>query len=153
MTSWATITIEIDEDAKKFTGPPTGLRIDKGNDEYGWVDSERIYALSYGRYQHKRYIKHVKEFSSPWFNGAWDAIICEVENTGDSVKAHHYRARQKGFDDMRVDGMSFSMTYDGKRWPDGEREAVVDHVFEETGIKPVIEPIETTTPPDMVLQK
>jgi hypothetical protein len=153
MTSWATITIKIDKSAKNYVSPPTGLRIDKGTDEYGWIDDERIYALSYGRYQHKRFEEHVDNFHSPWFSGAWDAIICEVENTGDSVSARHYRAKQYGFDDARVDGMRLSDVYSGNRWPVDERDNLIDHVEEKTGVRPVVEPIETTTPPDMVLKK
>ena len=151
MTSWATITLKIDTDAKKFIGPPTGLQIDSGNDEYGWVDDERIYALSYGRYQKLRYKEHVKEFGSRWFNGVRTAIICDVENTGDTVDALVYRSSQMD-DGPRVDGMYFDTMYSGKRWPDGEKNNFADRVENETGLRPVIEPVETTTPPDMILK-
>jgi hypothetical protein len=152
MTSWATITMEVDDDAKKFTGPPTGLEIDKGNEELGWHDG-RLYALSYGRYQHKRYIAHVEDFDSPWFNGVWHAIICEVENTGDNVTAYYYRAKQNGFSGVRMDGMKHTETFTGKRWPADGRNEFIDYVEEETGLRPVVEPIETTTPPDAVIKQ
>jgi len=150
MTSWATITVAIDTDAKRFTGPPTGLRIDKGNDEYGWVDDERIYALSYGRYQKQRYKKHVKDFHSPWFSGARTAIICDVENTGDTVDALVYRSAQTETG-PRIDGMYFDRMYSGTRFPSDERSDFIDRVEDEVGLRPVVEPVETTTPPDMML--
>jgi hypothetical protein len=150
MTSWATITVGIDTDSKNFTGPPTGLRIDKGNDEYGWVDDERLYALSYGRYQKGRYKKHVKNFDSPWFNGARTAVICDVEDTGDTVDSLVYRSAQLE-DGPRIDGLYHDVTYSGSRFPEEERESFVDRVEESAGVRPVVEPIETTTPPDMMV--
>lgn len=150
MTSWATLTVEIDKDAKKFTGPPTGLRIDKGNDEYGWVDDDRLYALSYGRYQKLRYKEHVKDFHSPWFSGARTAVICDVENTGDKIDALVYRSAQME-NGPRIDGLYFDTMYSGNRFPDSEREEFIDRVEEEAGIRPVVEPVETTVPPDMVM--
>lgn len=152
MTSWATITVSIDKDAKKYTGPPTGLGIDSGNDEYGWVDDERIYALSYGRYQKCRYKKHVKDFHSPWFTGARTAIICDVENTGDSVDALIYRSAQME-NGQRIDGLYFDTMLSGDRWPDEERSEFIDRVEEKAGLRPVVEPVETVTPPDAVLRR
>lgn len=151
MTSWATITVEIDTDERMYTGPPTGLRIDKGNDEYGWLDDERVYALSYGRYQKLRYKEHVKDFHSPWFSGAKTAIICDVENTGDKVEALVYRSAQMD-DGPRIDGMYFDTMYRGTRFPDDERSAFIDRVERETGLRPVVEPVETVTPPDMMVR-
>lgn len=152
MTSWASITMVIDKDAKNFTGPPTGLGIDSGNDEYGFIDDERLYALSYGRYQKERYKSHVHDFHSAWFNGVWKAIICDVENTGDNVDAIVYRSQQEGYD-SRVDGMSYSKTYNGKRWPDDERNELLDRIEQKEGFRPVVEPRNTHTPPDAVLRK
>lgn len=152
MTSWATVTVEIDTDERKFTGPPTGLEIDSGNDEYGWVDDERIYALSYGRYQKLRYKEFVKNFNSPWFTGAKTAIICDVNNTGDTVDALIYRSAQEGCD-SRIDGMYFDRMLSGERWPEDDKNELADRVEDVAGIRPVIEPIDTVAPPDMVLVK
>lgn len=152
MTSWATITVKIDKDAQSYTGPPTGLRIDKGNDEYGWIDDETIYAVSYGRYQKLRYKEHVKDFSSPWFSGARTAVICDVENTGDQVDALVYKSAQTA-NGPRIDGLYFDKMYSGKRFPEDERKKFIDRVEEEAGIRPVVEPVDTITPPDMMVVK
>lgn len=149
MTSWATITLGINRDSKKFTGPPTGLLIDKGNDEYGELDDGRVYALSYGRYQDKRYHAHVHDFSSSWFSGVEVAVVCSVENTGDTINATIYYSNQSVTDE-RADGMHPTDWMDGKRWPKDERDAFIERVEDEYGIEPVVEPIETTTPPDFV---
>lgn len=152
MTTWTTITVLIDKDAEKYTGPPTGLTIDSGHDEYGWVDENRLYALAYGRYQKGRYKQHVKSFMSPWFNGATTAVICEVEDTGDNVEALIYKSAQETSDE-RIDGLYFSKMLAGDRFPEDSREEFADRVEAEAGVRPVIEPVETTVPPDMMLVK
>ena len=154
MTAWGTITLKIDKTQCVYDKyvPPTGITIDSGFDEQGWVDEDRYYALSNGRYQSRRLEGHAEDMYCPKFSGVTLAFIADVENTGDNVKVGVYRPKQRRHG-KRKDGYEKIEEIEGKRWPEDERDSFKRRVERQFGMKPVIEPQETITPPDAIIRR
>lgn len=151
MTSWSTITLQIEENEYGEKEAPVELLTDPGIHEQGWLDEDRYYALSFGRHQHKRFDGFLLDFYSPIFSGITKAIVCAVNDTGDVVQGYVYKPKQE-LNDVRADGYFWNHTLDGESWPKEKRIEFKEHVAEETGIEPVVIPIENDAPPDMVCQ-
>lgn len=153
MSSWGTITLSFNEEKKgwdKEVSIPTGLVIDNGVDEKMWLEeNQRFYAMSQGRYQHKRFIEHAKDFHDPQFNGVEYAAIADVEDTGDTATVYIYEPVADYFKG-RKDGFRRCDTFEGKRFREEERENLKERVENEYGFKPRIEPVEEAIKPDMV---
>ena len=149
MTSWATLTLEIEENDYGRKEFPTGLLLDSGIDEYGQIDENTYYALSFGRYQDERFRRHMEDMHSPRFTGIHIAYVSHVEDTGDEIELDVYRPKQR-WSEERLDGYEKIREWGGKRWPDEERVSFEDKMERIYNLRPVIEPIENITPPDMV---
>ena len=151
MTSWSTITLQIEENDYDRKEAPTTLLMDSGIHEQGWVGDDRYYALSFGRHQEKRFDEFLLNFSCPKFSGIAQAIVCKVNDTDDTVEAYVYKPKQKPIG-PRKDGYYWNQTIEGDRWPVEQRNEFKDSVVEEIGLEPVVNPIENIAPPDMMYQ-
>ena len=155
MSSWSVLTLDLEIPAKRMENEvqfPTSLLMDNGADERGWVSDTVCYTLSNGRYQNLRFDKFLKKMHSPRFTGVKTAAVAEVENTGDSAEIDIYKPKQRN-SKTRIDAYEVVDTVTGKRWPEKERETLKNVVEKSWGVRPVIEPQETMTPPDMVVLK
>lgn len=131
---------------------PIGLLIDKGFNEKGYLDDgSRFYGLSYGRYQSERFAKHFRKMHAPKFSGVESAIVCEIEDTGDTIEANIWTPKQKRFE-YRMDGYEMSHTLTGERSPCEKREGFINLVAEKWGFRPVIKPKDTINPPDAIVK-
>lgn len=154
MTGWSTLTFLLDADEYVYDKPmfPTGLSMDSGADERGWISEQVGYALSFGRYQDKRFRAFAHDIHCPKFSGISKLMIAETNNTDDVINLTVYEPLQHYYNE-RADGYITSEIEKGKRWPDEEREEFLTEIEDEYGFAPVIEPRETTTPPDMLVWK
>lgn len=152
MTSWSIVTLEIDADSSVYPKEhlsPTQFVMDSGVDEHGWLEDDIYYVLSFGRYQEKRFEEHMKDLHCPKYTGVQQAFVASVEDTGDTIDLDVYLPKQRRFEE-RKDGYETVDALEGSRRPPEARQSFQGRVEEEYGVEPVIEPVESTIPPDMV---
>jgi len=152
MTSWSTITLQIEKNDYGKKEAPTSLLTDSGIHEQGWLDENRYYALSFGRHQQKRFDEFLLNFHCPKFSGIKQAIVCKVNDTGDTVEGYVYNPKQKPIG-PREDGYYWNQTIEGDRWPVDQRNKFKESVVDRIGLEPVVEPIEDAAPLDMLVRR
>lgn len=151
MTGWATITLLMDSQYHVYDKkPPTGLTLDSGIDERGWVDDKRYYGLSFGRYQDRRFKGHAEDMHCPIYSGVSCLFITETNNTGDDAEVDVYLPKQRN-SERRIDGYEKVDSFTGKRWPEEKRKELKEEIENEYAFAPVIEPQEKSIPPDAVV--
>lgn len=154
MTSWATLTLDMmpEDEVEVRKTVPTGLELDSGIDDRGWLDPGSLfYALSFGRYQHLRFIRLVEEFHSPWFNGVRHASVVEAEDTADTAIVHVFEPLQ-ATSSTRADGFRKCDEIEGRRYEDEDRADLKRRVEAEYGFRPRIEPVGADVPPDAIVR-
>lgn len=151
MSAWSILTLQIDKEGSVYNDnfAPTQLVMDSGIDEQGWYEDGIYYALSFGRYQERRFRAHMEDMHCPKFSGVTLALVASMEDTGDTAEVEVFKSKQRNHS-RRMDGYERYDMRKGKRWPVEEREELQEEIEEQYGFKPVIEPPESTVPPDMV---
>lgn len=156
MTSWATVTLKIDADNcvydERYKKEPTGITIDSGIDDQGWKEEDVYYALSYGRYQDRRFEGFLEDMHCPKFTGVSTAIVSHMNDTGDDVTSTLYKPKQRRYQ-TRKDGYEPMDEIYGNLYPDDDLVDFEERVFDEWGVSPVINPPESIVPPDMIVTK
>ena len=151
MSSWSIVTLKVDDSSCVYDEmkEPTGMVIDSGIDEQGWIEEDVYYALSYGRYQERRFDAFLEDMHCPKFTGVSRAVVSNMNDTSDKVTSKLYKPKQRIYK-TRKDGYEPVDESSGSIFPDEEVSRFKSKIGEEWGIVPVIEPPETTVPPDMV---
>jgi hypothetical protein len=153
MSSWGVATFKFAEsgDTRGKKEYPISFVVDAGVDERGWVDENSVAcAVSYGRYQHRRLGEMVKNLHSSRYTGIETIAVSRVEDTGDSCTVTIYKPKQRN-STSRKDGYEMTGAISGWRWPAEDRARLIRRVENLWGITPVIEPPNSTVPPDMIL--
>jgi len=151
MASWSIITLKLDareciykENERKI---PTGLTIDKGIHEFGLISDNRFYAVSFGRYQKLRFERHVEKMTCPKFSGVSVLTITSANDTSDEVTVEVFHPNDE------KDGYSMVDSYEFNLLPEENKQDYLNRIERLEEIRPVIEPIKETVPPDAIVTK
>lgn len=157
MSAWSIVTLQMDASLLKYNDnaalAPSQFILDSGIDEQGWTDEEEqelYFAISYGRYQYRRFEEHMRDFHAPQFSGIKRAFIVDAENTGDSVTVKVYEPKQERYEE-REDGYESVDSFEGQHFPRAKQVTLLDRIEDVYGIRPMLEGLDTDVPPDAVV--